>query len=64
MPPHLSESVRGADHAVRHIKGEADEVVLCMGTAVRGYLKEDRDAGGACPKGARPASGLPLILGA
>ena len=63
MPPHLSESVRGADHAVRHIKGEAAEVVLLL-TAVRGYLKENRDAGGACPKGARPAAGLPLILGA
>ena len=63
MPPHLSESVRGADHAVRHIKGEAAEVVLLL-TAVLGYLKENRDAGGACPKGARPAAGLPLILGA
>lgn len=62
LPPHLSESVRGGDRVVRHIKGEAAEVVLI--TAVRGYLEENRDVGGVYPKGARPAAVSPLVLGA
>ena len=61
LPPHLSESVRGGDRVVRHIKGEAAEVMI---TAVRGYFKENRDVGGVYPKGARPAAVSPLVLGA